>query len=227
MAKYYDIAQGDDNWFSMRLGIPTASEFGKIITPKTMQLSKQAGEYASLKIAEIMMGESQGIIEPTYYMERGALLELEAREAYEFKYDVEVKRGGFITTDDGFVGCSPDGLIDEDGCCEIKCLMAKNHVEFLFNDDIDPKHKPQVQGQLWVSEREWCDYWLYHPDMMPHRIRIERDDAYIKLLEACMAEFRDMMSERIVNFQRRGLWQTPPKPNAKPSDAPNNIMDAG
>ena len=78
---HYDIDQGSESWFRLRMGIPTASEFKKIITPKTMKLSSQAHDYAILKLAEIMTGEYQGIQEPTYYMDRGKLLENEAIEA--------------------------------------------------------------------------------------------------------------------------------------------------
>ena len=84
-----------------------------------------ASDYAELKIAELMLGETEGIIQPTYHMERGQSMEVEARDAYEFTHDVTVKRGGFITDDNGHYGCSPDFLVDEDGCGEIKCLMGK------------------------------------------------------------------------------------------------------
>ena len=204
----HEVAQGEEEWFKLRLGIPTASEFGKIITPARGDYSKQAEDYANLKVAEIMTGEMQGIFEPTYWMERGQLLEIEARESYEFTNDVVTERGGFITTDDGAYGCSPDFLIDDGkGMGEIKCLMAKNQVAYLLGEDIKREHKPQIQGQLLISEREYVDYWMYHPVMPRVAIRQYRDDAYISRMEAALKQFRDLMGEKIIQLQQKGRWQ--------------------
>lgn len=208
MAIYYnDIDQGSSDWFNLRMGIPTASEFKKIITPKTMKLSSQAYDYAILKLAEIMTGEYQGIQEPTYYMERGKLLENEAIEAYEFTNDVKVQRIGFVTTDDKAFGASPDFLVGENGCGENKCLKAENHLKYLLKyDEIKSDHMPQVQGQLYIAEREWCDWNIYHPTLPRHSVRIYRDEVYIKQLANCLNEFRDMMNEFILTLQSRDQW---------------------
>ena len=205
---HYDIAQGEPEWFNLRLGIPTSSEFSKIITPKTLKLSKQAEEYAELKIAEIMTGATQGILQPTYAMERGRAMEVEARDAYEFTENVTVKRGGFFTDDGGHFGCSPDFLVDEDGSGEIKCLFAKNHVKHLINQEVKAEHMPQIQGSLLIAERSWCDWWMYHPDLPRVKIRTYRDDTYIKELEQCLDSFRDMMSNKIAKLQEMDCWQT-------------------
>lgn len=204
----HEVTQGEEEWFRLRLGIPTASEFSKIITPARGDFSAQADDYANLKIAEIMTGEQQGIFQPTYWMERGQLLEVEARESYEFMNDCKVERGGFITTDDAAFGCSPDGLIDDgEGMLEIKCLMAKSQVEYLLGEDIKTEHKPQIQGQLKVAERSYVDYWMYHPDMPRVAVRQERDDAYIARMDKALEKFRDLMGEKIIKLQQLGRWQ--------------------
>lgn len=204
---HYDIEQGTDEWFRVRMGIPTASEYDKIITPVTCQLSSQAQDYARLKVAEIMTGEYQGIMKPTFYMERGKLLETEAIEAYEFSEDVKVQKVGFVTDDERKFGCSPDFLVGENGCGENKCLMAKEHLKWLLLDKAKPEHMPQVMGQLLVCEREWCDWNIYHPTMPRHKIRVYRDEKYIKALATALDNFRDIMNDIIEELQRRDMWQ--------------------
>ena len=83
-------------------------------------------------------------------------------------------------------GCSPDGYVDTDGLVEIKCQLPKGHVQTLAyysrNRQAPPDYIPQVQGQLWVTGREWCDLFFFHPDLPKLVIRIPRDDKYINLL---------------------------------------------
>lgn len=204
---HYDIEQGSADWFNARLGIPTASEYKKIITPKTMKLSAQAKDYAILKVSEIMTGEYQGIIEPTYYMERGKLLEQEAIEAYEFTNDVKIQKVGFVTDDNKHFGASPDFLVGENGCGENKCLKAENHLKYLLEfDTIKADHMPQVQGQMLICEREWCDWNIYHPVMPRHTVRVYRDEVYIKQLQSCLNEFRETMNDIIETLKSRGQW---------------------
>lgn len=203
---HHDIEQGTDEWFRARMGIPTASEYGKILTPGG-KLSEQAEDYAMLKVAEIMTGEYQGIMKPTFYMERGKLMEAEAISAYEFSEGVQVQKVGFVTDDDRRFGCSPDFLVGADGCGENKCLMAKEHLKWLLADRVKPEHKPQVMGQLLICERDWCDWNIYHPLLPRHKIREYRDDKYIAKLEDALDGFRDIMESIIVVLQTRDMWQ--------------------
>jgi len=76
-------------------------------------------------------------------------------------------------------GASPDGLIGEDGLLEIKCPLAHTHVGYLREGVLPPKYIPQVQGQLWVTGRQWCDFVSYHPELKIMIVRVERDDSYI------------------------------------------------
>jgi hypothetical protein len=91
-----------------------------------------------------------------------------------------------------FAGASPDGLIDHDGCIEMKC--PKSSVVHLqrFVDGLPEEYRPQIQGQLWVTGRQWCDFVSYDPRMPEsHRllkIRVKRDQAYIDHLAECVLE---------------------------------------
>lgn len=251
MAKFLDeFEQGSSDWFRQRIGIPTASEFHKILSTNQnptipqiksilidngigfeksskkdelmeiflknelenefpISLSGQFEKYMYDKIGEIMTGQPKDYFEPTYWMERGKKLEPEALQAYEFTRGVQdIRKIGFATTEDGFFGASPDFLVGNDGCGEIKCLTAGHHLEFVHKGLVKPEHILQTQGQLWVCEREWVDYVLYHPDLpIAPPIRKYRDDKLIKRLEFALNQFRAEMNNVIEDLQKRELWQ--------------------
>ena len=123
------------------------------------------------------------------WMARGSELEAEAVAAYEFEKDAETVPVGFVTTDDGRVGCSPDRLVGADGLLEIKCPSAIAHVGNLLA--APDQYAVQVQGQLWVAEREYCDLLSYCPGLPRAMFRIYRDDAFISKMAAVIAEFCD------------------------------------
>lgn len=192
--KIINVEQGSQEWVQARLGIPTASRFDRIVTP-TGQLSKSATDYMYELIAESIIGQpcENG---KSQFMERGTELEDEAVALYEFEKNINVKRVGFCLTDDGLVGCSPDGLIGEDGGLEIKSPAAKNQIGYVLNDQsFYPKYKPQVQGNLYVAEREWWDLLSFNPVLPSPIVRIYRDEEYIGKLEQALAEFNEKMLE--------------------------------
>ena len=202
----HDVPQGSDCWFSLRLGRPTASSFDKIITP-TGKASTQADAYANMLVAEWLTGQPGGM-EPNAWMQRGTDMEPEARSFYEMDADAEVEQVGFLTRDDGWVGCSPDGLVGGDGLLEIKCPSPAVHVEYLLNAEIPGKYKPQVQGQLLIAERDWCDFLSYHPDMPPVRIRVERDEAFIKALSGRLDALVEAIQDKRERLTKRGIEPT-------------------
>lgn len=222
--RHYDCVQGEDEWFRLRVGIPTASEFSNIMTPKTRKMAASAVPYAYLKIAEIMTGEPQGLLQPTYWMERGKILEAEAVHLYEMTYDVTLQRGGFITDDNGWFGASPD-FISPDSTGEIKCLAPKNHVQYLINPRVDPEHMPQVQGQMWLAEKEFSDYWIYHPEMSPIRVRTPRDEPYINDLQSCLNQFRELMNGMIESLIANGHFEI--KDADEKARSLENVLPAG
>ena len=198
-----DVKQGSPEWFAARLGIPTASMFGKIITP-TGGKSSSAPGYMNQLLADWLAGRVLDAVEANYWMERGNELEQQARDSYEFETENKVQQVGFVYFDeDKQVGCSPDGLIDYippfvgDGLLEIKCPKASTLIEYYLNNQLPGKYKPQVQGQLWITGRDWCDFYVFHPALNPFKIRVERNDEYIETMSALIDEFnREMTTKR-------------------------------
>jgi hypothetical protein len=193
--------QGTDGWFNDRLGIPTASMFKSIIT-STGKPSTQAGAYMNGLIADVLAGKFLDSMPSTYWMERGTELEPDARELYEFITDNKVDQMGFCYKDDKMdVGCSPDGVIGNDGLIEIKSPKAATVVSYMLGGKVPSDYVPQVQGQLWVMEREWCDFFVYHPDLKSFKIRAYRDDGYIKLLSEAIEKFNNKKNEKIAKLK--------------------------
>ena len=178
--------QRTPEWFADRLGVPSASNFHRIITP-TGQASKQVDGYINELVAEKVTGH-QAYVHETEAMKRGTELEPLARENYEFITDYAVSEIGFCKHDKLEIGASPDGIIDlPDGkvaVLEIKCPQANAMVEYLRDAILPPKYKPQVQGQLWIIEADHGYFFGFHPDFVPLLVKVERDEDYIAKLGA-------------------------------------------
>ena len=182
-----EIEQGTPEWIMARIGIPTASAFHRIMTPADGKYSKAADDYICELLAERMLNASLDDSWTSAYAERGTGMEAEARTWYELTRDVDVREVGFVLRDDGQVGCSPDGLVEPDGGIEIKCLGAKRHVEMVAGGF--PAKMTQVQGGLWLAEREWWDVVAYNPGLPKAVTRVWRDDKYIKKLAGHVDRF--------------------------------------
>ena len=171
--------QGTPEWFQARLGIPTASEFGKIITPAKLEPSRQADTYINKLVAEWVRGKPDESFQSDW-MKRGNEFEEEARDFYTFHTDTEVKQVGFCLVDSRNYGCSPDGLIDKDkdgkGGAEIKCPSPGVHVGYLLAEKVPTEYRLQILGSLLTTGRVWWDFISYHPDMRPLIVRTYRKD---------------------------------------------------
>jgi len=195
MPTIIDCIQGSDEWFAARLGKVTASEFHEVLNKKSGRKT-----YMYKLAAEVLSGMTQ----ETYnnaVMERGKELESEAREYYSILLGREIIRIGFVEKDE-WIGASPDGFVVEEGLIETKCPNSTTHIQNIITGKIPTKYIPQVQGQLWVTGRKWCDYVSYDPRITTKPffcVRVERDEEYIKNLEAetnvFVAELKELISK--------------------------------
>jgi len=189
-----DIEQGSEAWHKARLGIPTASNFGKIITPAKAEKSRSYKAYLYELLAE-RVTQCKEEEKKSVWMERGTLLEPLAREAYTFLTDAKVDEVGFVLNDAGTIGVSPDGLIGTDGGLEIKCPKATNAIRYMVEDAMPDTYKPQVQGNLWITGREWWDFVVYHPNLNLFVKRVYRDEKYIKQMAEHITAFTEELEE--------------------------------
>jgi len=195
-----DFKQRSPEWFKARCGTPTASQFSRIVTP-TGTRSTQAKAYMAELIAETQCGPLERY--SSDYMDRGTELEGEAIDWYEYTTGAKVETVGMCVADDLRVACSPDGLVGDDAGLEIKCLSPANHVLAQLGPEPDKKHRPQIQGCLWITGRKCWDLLYYHPDMAPVLRTQERDENYIATLAGLVWEFRE---ELHVQQERLDKW---------------------
>ena len=153
----HNVEQGTEEWFACRLGKLTAS------VAKTISTAGKGLETLCLeKATEILTGKPN----ETYKneaMEQGNLLESEARAIYELETGATVTQVGFVEENE-YVGVSPDGLVGEDGLIEIKCPTNKTYTQYLLDGKIKPEYYSQMQMQMFITERLWCDYVVYNPN---------------------------------------------------------------
>lgn len=202
----HDCEQGTEEWRLLRAGMPTASEFSSIITSKG-EPSKSMKKYAMTLAAELYAKKPLEVFAGNYHTDRGTELEPQARAEYEFIIGHYVEQIGFVTDDKNKYGCSPDGLVGEDGMTEYKCLKTDNHVSaMLFYKKYGrcpAEYVQQTQGQLFVCDRKWCDLVFYHPDLpmvvIKQTVDIDFQKALVKQLNAVISE-RDSILETINSY---------------------------
>ena len=197
-----DCAQNSDEWMKARMGIPTASEFSTVMAKGRggKGESKTRRTYMLKLIGERLTGElSDGYT--NHHMERGHAMEEEARNAYAFMTDNDPKLVGFVRN--GEKGASPDSLIDENGLLEIKTKLPHLQLDVLLADKLPPEHKAQVQGQIWIAEREWADFVSYWPGLPLFVKRVNRDDDYIKTLSDEVDKFLAELHELMESINQR------------------------
>jgi exodeoxyribonuclease (lambda-induced) len=197
---HHDHEQGSPEWLQARRGACTGSRFKDARDKLKSGLpSKACTDYA-----RDLARERNGGMAPAKFqnaaMRKGTEEEPKARIAYETETGNTVKEVGFITTDDGLFGLSPDGLIDDDGVLEIKTMVSSDTLFTAFVDGDISAYIDQCNGYLWLLGRKWVDLVLWCPDLDAIKIhRITRDEEAIEALE------RDLMtfSATVKDFENK------------------------
>ena len=186
--------QRTTEWHLKRLGKPTASQFHRIKPGRNAKWSDATQTYMRELLVERLTGqwvEAYGMA-----IDWGNEHEDDARELYEARYGVTVKRESFAERDG--LGGSPDGLVGPDGCIEIKCpYNSGNHIGYMLDGCTD--HLPQIQANIYFGNRKWADFISYDPrfpsELQLYVIRVERDEQYIADLIARVTEFKKDLDE--------------------------------
>lgn len=204
MEVFAKLQQGTPEWHATRAGIPTCSEFAKVIAGKGPRGGTSGKEYIGrTKYLYRLAGEViTGQAEATYsnaHMDRGTENEGEARDLYAMLRDVEPQQVGFIRN--GNCGGSPDSLIGNDGILEIKDAIASVQIERLLANVLPSEHKAQCQGLLMVSGRTWLDFMSHSRGLPPLIVRVERDERYIAELRVSVNEFSDELAALVARIR--------------------------
>ena len=191
--------QGSEEWLSMRLGKVTASRVKDVLTKgRGNAPSKTAESYMMELIAEILTGESKPFFENDA-MRWGTETEPQARSMYEINNDfVSVKEVAFVEHNE-HIGISPDGLVGDDGLLEIKAPNTTTQIKRALSDDYSSDYKAQIQMQLWVTERKWCDFVSFDPRLdcgaSYLQQRVYRDEEYIEEMKVKVYAFVEKIKE--------------------------------
>lgn len=190
----FDCEQNTPEWFEARRGIVTASRFSDVLA-KGQGITRR--KYLLTLAGEAITGECAESFSNAH-TERGHLMEEEARDMYAFQQDVEPVKVGFMRR--GRAGASPDRLIGTDGLLEIKTKLPHLQLDVLDKGKLPSEHVAQVQGQLMVSGRDWCDFVSYWPRLPMFCVRVYRDDKYIAELNQAIADFVGELDDYINRF---------------------------
>ena len=196
-----EVAQGSDEWHSMRCGVVTASTMSRIVTPT---LKAAANEKSRAHEWELLAQRITGHVEPQFItdaMLRGIEDEITARQLYSATY-APVTETGFVTRDFGgfTIGYSPDGLVGDDGLIEVKSRYQRFQVETILSGEMPDDYSLQVQTGLLVTGRAWCDFISYSAGLPMVTIRIRPDPAMHAAIVAAVAAFEARLSERLLAY---------------------------
>jgi hypothetical protein len=219
---YRDVIQQSDEYDRLKLGIPTSSQFKRLITPARGKASGMWMDFAYQLLAErCLMRRVDQYTSPA--MDRGQIVEAEAVAWYSWETGSETEVIGFITDDQGRWGCSPDRLVGDNGLLELKCPLAKDQMRYWVTHEAHVEHRPQLQGQLLISEREWVDLVCWHPELPRVVIRVEPDEEYQARLLAELERFTvwiDTVTKKLIEVGAIGedhpwLHRLEQRPTAK------------
>jgi hypothetical protein len=199
--KIHDLEQGSDEWFALRRGRLTASQYDTVFNEKTMKLNIATSEnhmdgmFGEMKCTE----EDRPVFKPSFAMERGTRLEPFARVDFELRTGIDVTEVGFVTNEafGDHIGCSPDGLVDGGkGGIEIKCPMPKAHNRYLRMGVLPKVYRAQVHGCMAVCEADYWWFTSYCPNFKDFTLKVYRDE-YTASIAQALKEFNKLFAQRL------------------------------
>ena len=200
------MEQRTEEWFNSRLGKVTASRVADVMATIKSGKSATRRNYRMQLVCERLTGKKEESFTNSH-MERGIELEPIARSLYEMDSDRFVSEVAFVAHPTiEMAGCSPDGLVGEDGLIEIKCPTVANHIETLTTNSAPSKYIPQMQFQMACTGRLWCDYVSFNIELPDHLqlfiTRVLRDDKYITNMEKEINLFLNEVSETVTKLEK-------------------------
>ncbi len=206
--KIHNVDQMTLEWIRLHFGIPTAACLDQLLTPEfELRKGEMPKTLVYKKVAEVIQNRPMiDLDKSSFMMEQGMILEEEARPWFELEYEKKVRRVGFITSDDGRVGCSPDGLIEGEECgIEIKCPAAHTHVKYLVNGVLPKEYVAQVYGSMFVTGFKKWMFVSYRRGFPALVLEIQRDEKAMAQIELAVSHFHfefNLAMQRISNITK-------------------------
>lgn len=202
--KIINCVQGSPEWWRIRMGRPTSSQFSRLVTPAKWQPAAGSSSYLYELLGEIL-GERKAEFAGSPDIERGNRMEAEARRWLAMEIGEDIAEVGFCMSDCGRFGGSPDGLTPTKIPIEIKAPALRTYFawkdEYLKSGAIPSEHIAQVHGHMIVTGADHCWFCFYpeHPSVNAIAARIERDEKTEKL-EEIVRDFCGLLATKRVEL---------------------------
>jgi len=198
MIIHKELLQGTPEWDHLRCGRITASVVPALFAKETTKTYQET-------ILKIARGRVTGKPVESFkseWMQRGNDLEAEALAAYALDKFVDVKRVGFIEVDE-WTGCSPDGLINDDGMIQVKCVKWNTFDAIKTEADIDKDYIIQCQAEMFLAVRKWNDLYYYDPELEAKCFRINADPKWQTLISDAIEKAKGEIEKKMSEMKRR------------------------
>lgn len=196
MLDFIDVQQNTEEWLGLRAGKLTSSKLGVVMANYGKAFGEPAKKYAVEIAIEQITGQPASSSYSNEHMERGHEQEPVARMLYEDELFCNVTNGGFFGNAEGFIGCSPDGLVGDNGVIEIKSVIPGVHYKNVSRGGVDPAYKWQCIGNLEFTDRDWLDFVSYCEDF-PEGKRL----FVYRLHKDCFLDDFHSLGMRIMEFE--------------------------
>lgn len=209
--RIHNVQQRSADWHALRVGIPTASNFDRVILANGRR-SGQARKYMhQLAYEQITERLHHRDLSNITHVQHGVDNEDRAVAAFEAQTGLKTTPVGFITDDARTMGCSPDRLIGVGEALEIKCPTGPVHCGYLI-DSLEDAYKAQIQGQILIGEFRRIHFFAWHEELPPYHTIVTPDPEFLTLLRKYLGEFHDELTKGVAHIRALGHW---------PSNAPS------
>jgi len=200
MSQILTMEQGSLEWDMARLGKVTGSRVDKCLAKKTTQ------GYQTIKaeiIAERLTNQAKSFTAPAVAW--GKENEAMARREHALISSWEIVEVGFVELNEN-MGCSPDGLINDDGMVQYKCPKNSDvHIKTLLSQAVPKEYFPQLQWELFTTGRQWTEFVSFDP-RMPEELRlcvlhVKADYDYQKAMLMAVEGFLGDMENDLAKLQ--------------------------
>lgn len=211
-----EIEQGSVEWQWLRAGKITASEVDALVTPLgKVRDSEGVDSYLAKKVCELWTGAPLPTLQ-VFDMLQGELLEDRAKPAFTIHTGIEARNVGFIETDDGRCGCSPDLLIDDWSGVEIKAPRIDTHANYLLSGKLPKAYAAQVQMSMFVTGFRTWHFFSFNRQLPPLHLVIDRDEKFQAALETAISNFSQQLQRAMELLESINGGPPPKRPTITP-----------
>jgi hypothetical protein len=162
--------------------------------------TKTRQDYLCRLVMERILGRPLEENVKTKWMEHGCKYESEAVAEFHLM-KVPTVPWGFVTSDDGRYGCSPDrGVVGSRELVEIKCPAPWTHCRYHVYGPGDD-YTAQVQGQMMITGCNMVYFFSYFPGLPSFILETKRDEKYITKLKIELENFCDEIDKKEAYFR--------------------------